>query len=235
MIEVNISPEVFDRFPGFVRGLVLAQGFDNQSDASLAYDWLTECQDWRSREPIDLAEDFRCVDWREAHREFGSNPNRFPPSHLALLKRVQKGGRVPPISPAIALMTATSLQHVIPVGGDDVDALDGQVQLRFAKGDEAFTPLGKPGETELAEVDEVIYVVGSGAVACRRWNWRNGHETRIMSGTTSILFNFDVIGKDAEQRALAARDDVSERLVQMGVDSVLTDFVSIGRATVTMG
>jgi DNA/RNA-binding domain of Phe-tRNA-synthetase-like protein len=47
---------------------------------------------------------------------------------------------------------------------------------------------------------------------CRRWNWRNGHKTRITEDTQAIVMNIDVLGEQSEARALETRDRVAEML-----------------------
>ena len=60
---------------------------------------------------------------------------------------------------------------------------------------------------------EVIYVVPeSNVVMCRRWNWRNGHHTRIAEDTQMIVMNIDGLGLDSEARAIATRDRVAQML-----------------------
>jgi lysyl-tRNA synthetase class 2 len=59
----------------------------------------------------------------------------------------------------------------------------------------------------------VIYVVAeSKAVMCRRWNWRNGHATRITEDTRLIVMNIDGLGEDSETRSTVTRDRVAEML-----------------------
>ncbi len=45
---------------------------------------------------------------------------------------------------------------------------------------------------------------------CRRWNWRNGHKTRIAEDTRVIVMNIDGLGEDSE-----ARSDTRDRVAQM--------------------
>jgi DNA/RNA-binding domain of Phe-tRNA-synthetase-like protein len=49
---------------------------------------------------------------------------------------------------------------------------------------------------------------------CRRWNWRNGYNTRITDQTRSMVMNIDGLGEDAEARAIAVRNRVARMLEQ---------------------
>ena len=87
------------------------------------------------------------------------------------------------------------------------------LELRYATGLENFTPLGSPGVKEHPNSGEVIYVVAeSNEVMCRRWNWRNGHKTRITEETQTIIMNIDVLGEQSEARAIETRDRVAGML-----------------------
>ena len=113
-------------------------------------------------QPIDMKIDIRIIDWNQAHRQFNSNPNKFPPAHSALLKRVQKpGARIPFINKVVAIMNYNSIIDVMPVGGDDVIQAGGSLELCYAKGDEIFRPLGNPENVEHPDPGEIIYMVQS--------------------------------------------------------------------------
>jgi lysyl-tRNA synthetase class 2 len=99
------------------------------------------------------------------------------------------------------------------VGGDDVDQAGACLELRPAAGSETFTPLGNLDAKEHPQPGEIIYVVAeSGEVMCRRWNWRNGHKTRITEETRTIVMNVDGLGEANESRTLITRDRVARML-----------------------
>ncbi len=212
MIEVRVA--VFCDFPEFRRGIVLADGLDNSGSSAELEALLAKAIEGRARAPVDLASDPRVLAWTEAHRKFGSNPSKFPPAHLSLLKRVQKPeARVPFINKVVAVMNICSLEAVTPVGGDHVE--EGLLELRRAQGGERFAPLGEPQTVEHPFAGEVIYVVAeTGEVMCRRWNWRNGHATRITEQTRRIVMNIDGMGPGCEANVVAARDRVAELLAR---------------------
>ena len=214
MLEIRIHPDIFENYPSFRRGIVIAANIDNRGHSAALEEMLGRAVEQAASRPIDLKTDPPAADWNEAHRRFDSNPNKFPPAHCALLKRVQKpGARIPFISKVVAIMNINSIEAQMPVGGDDVTRADGSLELRYADGSETFTPLGNPDKSEHPIAGEVIYVVSeSKVVMCRRWNWRNGHQTRIAEDTRTIVMNIDGLGADSEHRAVAARDRVAGML-----------------------
>jgi lysyl-tRNA synthetase class 2 len=214
MSEIRIHPKIFEEHPTFRRGVVIARNMDNQGHASELENILKRTIARAAQQPIDIKADPRTTVWSDAHRKFGSNPNKFPPAHCALLKRVQKlGASIPFINKVVAIMNINSIQDVIPVGGDDVIRANGSLELRYADGSENFTPLGRPDSSEHPVSGEVIYLVPeSNEVMCRRWNWRNGHHTRIAEDTRVMVMNIDSLGEDSERRAIATRDRVAQML-----------------------
>jgi DNA/RNA-binding domain of Phe-tRNA-synthetase-like protein len=214
MPETRVHEAVFERFPGFRRGIVAAAGMDNHGPSPELERMVEEALGLAAENPVDVKSDPRAAVWNEAYRALGCNPNKFPPAHLALLKRVQKAGAgIPFINRAVAVMNYNSIRYALPVGGDDVDRAGGSLELRPAAGDEHFTPLSDPQKTERPDPGEMIYVVPeTGEVMCRRWNWRNGYNTRITENTRALVMNIDGLGEDAEARAVAVRDRVASML-----------------------
>lgn len=214
MAEIRIQAKIFEEYPTFRRGIVIARNMNNQDHSRELENLLRETIALVARQPIDLKADPRTTAWNDAHRQFGSNPNKFPPAHCALLKRVQKqGARIPFINKVVAIMNINSIRDAIPVGGDDAMRAGGSLELGYADGSETFTPLGSPDIVEQPVPGEVIYVVPeSKEVMCRRWNWRNGHKTRIAEDTRIIVMNIDGLGEDSEARSIDTRDRVAQML-----------------------
>jgi len=214
MVEIRIQDDIFREYPTFRRGIVVAKNVHNIDPSETLEATLEEAVADAAKHPIDIKSNPRTAVWNEAHRQFKSNPNKFPPAHCALLKRVQKPGtRIPFINKIVAIMNINSIKDVTPVGGDDLMHAGQCLELRYATGSENFTPLGCPEVTEHPNPGEVIYVVAeSNEVMCRRWNWRNGHKTRITEETQAIIMNIDVLGAQSEARAVETRDRVAGML-----------------------
>jgi hypothetical protein len=121
-MEVRVEERIFQDFPLFRRGIAVASGIQNQGISKELEILLSEAVESAGRQPIDVKADPRIVVWSEAHRRFGSNPNKFPPAHFSLIRRVQKPGvHLPFINKVVTIMNYNSIADVIPVGGDDLD------------------------------------------------------------------------------------------------------------------
>jgi len=230
---IRIGEEIFEDYPTFVRGIVIARNVNNAGHSPQLEALLAEAIEKASSNAVDVKTDPRTVPWLEAHRTFGSNPNKFPPAHCALQKRIKKPGtRLPFISKVVTIMNLNSIRDVIPVGGDDLDRAGERLELRYAKGDETFTPLGQPEILEHPEPGEVIYVAAdTGDIMCRRWNWRNGHNTRITEETKTVVMNIDGLGEDSETRAIATRDRVAKMFQDFCDAEVIVTLLSSSRNT----
>ena len=214
MRVTGVHEKVFQAYPSFRRGIVIARNLDNHGKSEELEKLLLEAVKKAGENPVDLKEDPRITCWLAAHQGFSSNPNKFPPAQCSLLKRVQKpGSMIPFISKIVAIMNLCSITGITPVGGDDLDSAGTSLELRYAEGNESFTPLDAPDTRENPYPGEIIYVVPeTGEVMCRRWNWRNGYITRITEETKTLVMNIDGLGEDNEANTLLIRDRVAELL-----------------------
>ncbi|WP_438302797.1 B3/B4 domain-containing protein [Streptomyces sp. HUAS TT11] len=133
-------------------------------------------------------EDPHMAAWREVYTAFGAKPSRTRNSAEALAKRALSDSGLPRINVLVDIYNAISVAHLIPVGGEDLDLIQGAMHLVRASGEEDFvTVAGGEVTVEHPEAGEVVWCDGSG-VTCRRWNWRQGPRTRLTEASTSALF-----------------------------------------------
>jgi DNA/RNA-binding domain of Phe-tRNA-synthetase-like protein len=136
---VRVSAEVLETWPGYTAAVVIAEGVtngpsDEVSESVLVGAELTVAASGLAR----ATDDPRIAGWRAAFSQFGAKPSRYPCSAEALLARVLKGEPLPRINALVDTYNAISLRHVIPVGGEDLDAVQGDLRLVRASGDEAL-------------------------------------------------------------------------------------------------
>ncbi len=194
MSVFRVAPAIFERFPTLRIGLLIVKGAQNESSpAELTA--LLRVAESRVRsafsDPEQLKTHPMIAAWQDQHRAFGSNPNKFPSSIHALLKRVSKGGQLPTINPLVDSYNVLSLNFVMPVGGEDLDTCSGNIQLTFADGTEAFTALGEEANDPPLH-GEVIYKDDAG-VLCRRFNWREAARTCLTEKTKNAVLVMEAI------------------------------------------
>ena len=228
-MKIKIHEAVFRKQPTFRRGVVVVSDLCNIGiDAALDSSLQQVCRE-AAQAPIDLTTDPRITLWTSTFHSLGMSPKRYPPAHMALRRRVQQpDATLPFINKAVAVMNQVSIEHVLPIGGDDLVrcAEFGHVlDLSPAIGCETFAPLGNPEQREHPAPGEIILSVG-GIVCCRRWCWRNGYTTRITEDTTSLAINIDGLGPDSESKVLKARDHVADLLRRYGQATTLTGILT---------
>jgi len=212
MKKIIIDEEIFEKYPDFNRGIVFVDDIENRSEDEKIRELLNQAI--KSKTGQNLIENDFVKAWDKAHEQFGSNPNKFPPSIKSLLKRIGKGGEIPFINSVVALFNYISVKYLIPCGGDDVDKIEGNLRLGLAKGNEIFIPLGGENK-ETPEVGEVIYFDDKTLnVMCRKWNWRNGDFTKITQDSKKIVINIDGIDPVSQSLIEEARDELAKLLTE---------------------
>ena len=135
-----VAPQLFQKYPGYVRGLVIVRRAVNiESPIDEVARLLSGTQKTiRQRTDLEpLAAHPNIAAWREAYRAFGAKPSEYPSSIEALVKRVRRGAEVPYINTLAAICNSVSLRYLVPIGGHAIDVMspDGELRLGFATGD----------------------------------------------------------------------------------------------------
>jgi DNA/RNA-binding domain of Phe-tRNA-synthetase-like protein len=190
-IHYTISNEIFDYFPGYMRGVVLAEGVVNSPSPEELVLQLREAEEaLRGKITLDqLAENPRIKNWREAYRSFGAKPSEFRSSIEAMTRRVLHGDPLPSINALVDIGNIVSLRNLLPAGGHAVDQMTGDIFLRPAVGTENFVPFGSD-QVEHPLPGEIIFAEGE-TVLTRRWTWRQANHTLTLLDTKVIEFNVD--------------------------------------------
>lgn len=209
-----VDPELFARFPELCFGLVVARQVDNEGKSPALQELLAAQVEATHRELAgsNVRQHPLIAPWREAFQKLDYNPNRFPPSIEALAKRIAKKAQFPSINKVVDLVNSLSLKYVLPMGAHDLDRLRGNMQVRFTRGGEIFTPFGQE-ETEVVEAGEVVYT-DEEEICTRRWVWRQGERSKVVPSSKTILFPLDGFYGISEKQVRAAREELAALLVQ---------------------
>jgi DNA/RNA-binding domain of Phe-tRNA-synthetase-like protein len=186
----RIADDIFTRFPGYVRGVVIAHELANGPSPPALLELLREAEaSVRARvKPDAVAEEPRIKSWREAYRAFGAKAE-FRSSIEAMARRVLKNDRLPAINALVDIGNLISLRHLLPAGAHAIDLLAGDIALRPATGVEQFVAFGST-ETEHPLPGEIIFTEGD-TVLTRRWTWRQAQHTLTLPETRAVEFNID--------------------------------------------
>ncbi|MFF7579311.1 B3/4 domain-containing protein [Streptomyces sp. NPDC008061] len=214
---LTVSDDVRTLAPGFTYLTVEARGLVNgesNEDSSALLDDATRRLVARldGRAPH---EDPHVAAWRDAYTAFGAKPSRTRNSAEALARRALTDAGLPRINVLVDLYNAISVAHLIPVGGEDTDRIQGAMRLVRSTGQEPFrTVAGGEEAVEHPEPGEVVWCDDEG-VTCRRWNWRQGVRTRLTEESVNALFLLEALAPMTIGELEAAGIELAESLEKL--------------------
>ncbi len=145
--------------------------------------------------------------WRDAYQKFKTKKGARC-SVENLLKRVLKGNPVGPITPSVDAYNAVSLAYALPVGGEDIDAMDGDIRLGITEGGDAFRALGEDEDAPTL-AGELCYRDDAGAI-CRCWNWRDGVRTALTDESAKAFLIIESVDPARADDLQAAIDELAD-------------------------
>jgi DNA/RNA-binding domain of Phe-tRNA-synthetase-like protein len=178
------STQIWADFPTLVPGVVLVHDITSHPDVTSQTDALAAMA--TDRLEVSTEATFPEVQaWRHAFTQMGLKPTQYRCASEALLRRYRKEGSLPRLHPLVDLCNAASIAFAIPVAALDVDHIAGDLQVRYATGDERFASFS--GETEHPEPGEVVFVDSASQAHARRWSHRQGRVSAVSADTTTAL------------------------------------------------
>ncbi len=213
-IQYSISDVIFERFPQFIRGVVVARDVKNLASPPELITLLREAEvQLRSQVNAEtLVTHPSIVSWREAFRSLGIKPSEYRPSLEAMARRVINGNELPSINALVDIGNIISLRRLLPVGGHSLNHVSQEIALRAASGNEEFFPFGSD-RMEHPDKGEFIFAEGD-AVLTRRWVWRQSNHTLTELTTTLIEFNLDGLPPVAENEIEKTGEELAELIQQ---------------------
>jgi DNA/RNA-binding domain of Phe-tRNA-synthetase-like protein len=197
----SIQKEIFDILPDLTIGMVVAKGVNNTHPSKEIDDLLAKAVEEVKKNFVgDKAQEHpRIKPWRTAFSKLGISGSKFPSSIESMARRILKGDPFPKINPLVDLYNSVSLRFLVPMGGHDLDTLEGNIHLRFTEGWEPFTPMGG-GETITMPKGELVYR-DDREVLTRNWVWRQCEKDKTTEKTKNIFIPMDVLGEVGRGRA----------------------------------
>lgn len=218
MALFRYAPEILERFPGIVGGVIHATGVSNGPTPRALADAFAAAQaTFRTRiGTTPLSELPTLSAWRRVLRGFGVDPTQYRSAAEALLRRLTKQGDLPSIGTLVDLANLVSIRYALPVAVFDVRTISGGITVRFARGEETWADLGS-STTERPAPGEVIFADEADVVVARRWCWRQSADSAAGDRTSEILVT-------VEGHHDGAADDVREALDEL--ERLLRDYAS---------
>lgn len=193
-MNLKITDAIFDEFPGLVLGVVILHGIDNSQDKPEITEMLRQAESVLAGKfgGIPVIEHPYIAAWREAYRKFGAKPKDYPSSVENLTRRVLNGAKIGHINNLVSLYNTVSLRHILPVGGEDLDKIVGDVLLDRANAHEPEVFLLGEKEARAPHEGEILYKDDVGAI-CRRWNWKEADRTKLTQETKNAFLVIEAL------------------------------------------
>jgi len=210
MTTFRYDPAILERFPLVTGGVILAKGLRNgPTPEPLRAASLEEQRATLARiGETPLSQLPTLAAWRSAFRRFGVDPTQCRCAAEALLRRLTKKGDIPSINALVDLSNLVSIRYALPVAVIDTRSLTGPLTVRFATGDERYTPLGQPDVTEHPTAGEVVFADDAGLVFAERWCWRQSDQSAARDETTAVVITVEAQHEGARPEIEVALADL---------------------------
>ena len=222
-MSLAVEPKIFEQFPDLVIGILVARGINNTNSANISE--LIEIEGERIKVEFDLetlAEHPGIKCWREAYASFRGKPTKNNSSVETLYRLVLNGTGLRSINPVVDIYNYISLKHMFPLGGDDLDSIDGSIQLRYAEGNERFQTLNTKDVCS-PKAGEVIYADNTD-VLCRRWNWRECNKSKMTNNTRNVALVVESLAPGNQSEVETALSELKS-LVQLNCGGEFESFI----------
>ena len=214
-VKFKIDHRIFEKFPGLTIGVVICKNLDNSGSLEeIQREIVVQESSIRGRYASEtLSQDPKIDVWRKAYSAFGAKPKENRSSVENLYKSVLQGTDLRHINKLVDVYNLVSLKHMVPVGGEDTDKIQGDVILTFAGPGEPAVLLLGDNESRPPHAGEVIYKDSTSAI-CRRWNWREADRTKFTEETKNCFLAIEglppVTSHEIELAAKELRDLVQK-------------------------
>ena len=230
MYKFQYHPEIIAQFPAVQAGVLIGRNVPNRkTPAELKERYFSEqavILEQIGETPLSELESLSA--WRSAFRQFRVNPTKYRSAIEALLRRLTKKGDIPSINTLVDAGNLVSIRHRIPVAVFDADKINGLILVRFALGEERFTPLFEK-DFEHPEPGEVIFIDGNDLVAARRWCWRQSDQSASHPDTKSVLIVTEAHHPAGEQAVRQAIGDLQSLLEEFLGGEFVSGVVNAGK------
>lgn len=211
-MRYSVHKEVFEICPDLQFGILIGSNLSHisgrEEDALRLR--TAEIQIRQKIEPDALRSHPNISGYRAVMEKSGINPNKYPASSEAMIKRVLKEASLPNINGLVDLCNAISLENVISLGGHDLADITEDLSVGLTKGHEKFLPFGSD-VYESVEANELVFISGD-VVQTRKWVWRQSELGKMTERTQNVFFQlvgFDGEGLDSFSKAM---DEVEEMI-----------------------
>lgn len=230
-----ITDPIFDDFPDLILGVVIAHGIDNSQDQDQITELLRTAESALPAKLRDtpVIQHPHIATWRDAYRKFGAKPKDYPSSVENLTRRVSNGATIAHINNLVSLYNTVSLRYILPVGGEDLDKIVGDILLTRAGANESAIYLLGEKEARAPHPGEIIYKDDVGAI-CRRWNWREADRTKLTKETRNAFLVIEALPPVTRDTVETAIGELADLVNQYCGGTISTAFLDKENRTIKL-
>jgi len=178
------SAQIWRDFPALVPGVMAARGITADVPVpARAAEFTTVAASRLSGSTESERPEIQA--WRRAFARMGLKPTQYRCASESLLRRLRKEGTLPHLHPLVDLCNAASVAYAIPVAVLDLAKISGDLEVRYADGDEKYLTFS--GEVEHPAAGEVIFADAAGQAHARRWTNRQSGLSAVQPSTADVL------------------------------------------------
>lgn len=212
-MKFKIDSKIFDKFPDLVIGVIICKHLDNSGKVEEIQKGLRE-QEKMAREKYNtesLSQNPKIDVWRKAYSSFGAKSKESKSSVENLYRMVIQGINLRPINKLVDIYNLLSLKYMVPIGGEDIEKIKGDVILTFAGSNEPPVLLLGDKDPRPPHLGEIIYKDDISAI-CRRWNWRESDRTKFTENTKNCFLVIEGLSPVTEKDIETATQELTKSI-----------------------
>ena len=221
---------IWREFPLLAAGALVIQGETSNRDVARQAQRFLDRADVRLRRSSE-SELPEIQAWRRAFAQMGLKPTQYRCASEALLRRYRKDKTLPHIHPLVDLCNAVSVAYAIPVAVFDLDRVDGNLEVRYAKGTEVYRTFS--GETEHPAPGEVIFADDASQAHARRWTNRQSALSAVRPDSTRALIVAEALHDNAVADVGALLEELQHVLTVVWAEPKRVAQLSSGQPSIT--
>lgn len=213
-MKFKIDPKIFEKFSNTLIGVVIAKNLNNMGMFEEIQNQIRE-QEKEIRTTYDtetLSQNTKIDIWRKTYSAFVAKPKEHKSSVESLYRLILNGVNLRHINNLVDIYNFISLKYMVPVGGEDMDKVKGDIILTFADTNEAPVLLLGDTKPRIPHHGEVIYKDAISTI-CRRWNWREADRTKLTEQTQNCILVIEGFYSVTNEEVKNATEELKE-LVQ---------------------
>lgn len=211
-MKFRINNQILEKFHGLNISVIIGKGIDNSRPLSSEIQEKIRNEEERIRQNYikeTLSQNPKIDVWRKAYSAFGAKPKENKSSVESLYRLILRGINLRHINNLVDIYNFISLKHMLPVGGEDTDKIQGDVLLTFASENEPPILLLGDKEPRPPHLGEVIYKDDISTI-CRRWNWREADRTKLSDETKNCILVIEGLPPVTKEEIERATEELKE-------------------------